>query len=87
MPFTITIEETRTVTKTVGKKWEKVGTKEVDRDPKYFQGSTDEPKTRLESVYGYTPEIDKAVAETRTVLKQEVDSLNVPEVIKAINGL
>jgi len=37
--------------------------------------------------YGYTPEIEKTVDVHREVFKQSVDDLDLPSVIKAINGL
>jgi hypothetical protein len=77
--FRITIEETLPVTKTIGKRWEKVGQKEeVNRE------GTD---TYLADVMGYTPEVETVVDETFTRLVQEVDELDLKAVITAINGL
>ena len=87
MSYKIVITETRPVVKTVGKNWDVVGTREVARDEQFYRNDGDEPKTRIEDVRDYTPEIQKTVDETRTVLEQNVDTLDVPAVIKAINNL
>lgn len=87
MSYEIIITENREVVSKVGKEWVQVGTKEVERDERYYRSSDDEPKTRIENVYGYSPEIDKTVIETRELLKQTVDTLDLNQVIKAINGL
>jgi hypothetical protein len=87
MSFKITITETRPVKKLVGKNWDVIGTNEVPRDRQYYQSDADQPKTRIEDVRGYTPEIEKTVEETRTVLEQNIDTLNLVNVIKAINGI
>ena len=86
MSYQITITETRDVKKIVGKDWDTIGTKEVLRDITYLQDKT-EPKTRIEDVRGYTPEIEKTVSETRQILIQTVDEIDLPAVIKAINNL
>lgn len=74
--FKITIEETRTVVKTVGKEW---GI--VDQVP-----ITDGDEV-LKNVMGYTPLIEKAVPETKEVYAQTVEELDLHAVIKAINKL
>lgn len=85
--FKITIEETKTVTKLTGKDWAIVGTKEVARERQFYSDDSKEPKTYMENVYGYTPEIEKEVTQTRQILCQEVETLDLPAVIKAINNL
>lgn len=85
--FKITIEETKTVNKMIGKVWAIVGTKEVDREDRHYQHDKDEPKTRIDNIYGHTPEIEKDVEVTNTVLTQEVETLDLAKVIKAINNL
>lgn len=87
MSFEITITEKRDVKKIVGKDWATVGTKEVPRDLDFHAGKAGEPKTRIEEVRGYTPEVEKTITETREVLKQTVDTLDLPAVIRAINKL
>jgi hypothetical protein len=87
MSYKITIEETREIKKLVGKEWATLGTKEVERDERYYAREKDEPKTRIEEVRGYTPEIEKTVTETRQILVQVVDELDLSDVIRAINGL
>lgn len=83
--FKITITQTREVKKIVGKEWEVVDTEEVHRDNDcILQG---EPRTRVKDVHGYTPEIEKTLIEERTILIQEVETLDLAAVIKAINGL
>lgn len=86
MSFTITITETRDVTKLCGKQWLQVGEKEVERDHHFSSGDS-ESKTRIESVFGYTPEIEKRLDVKRDVLIQEVDELDLIAVIKAINAI
>lgn len=85
--FKITIEETKLVKKIVGKEWATIGSKEVARDEQYYRGDKNEPKTRIEEVRGYTPEIEKSVSVTSQVLIQEVETLDLPAVIKAVNNL
>jgi hypothetical protein len=79
--FKITIEETRPIQKRVGKQWKIVGQEEkpftqIDREGTYTA-----------DVYGYTPEVETVIDETRTVLAQKVDELDLKAVIAAINGL
>ena len=85
--FKITITETKSVKQTVGKEWGIVGTKEVPRDESYYRQDKREPKTRIEEVRGYTPEIEKNVEVTRMVLTQEVETMDLSKVIKAVNNL
>ncbi len=85
--FEITITETRDVRKTKGRTWGKVGQVEKKRDGMLLCGSGNEPKTYLADEYGFTPEVETIVTETREVLKQNVDSLDLIAVIKAINGI
>ncbi len=87
MSYKIVITEQRTVKKLVGKEWNVIGTKEVARDRAFYGSNKDEPKTRIEEVRGYTPEIEKPVTETVEILSQTVETLNLPAVIKAVNGL
>lgn len=87
MGFKIQITEERTVTKVLRKKWAVVDSEEVDREQKYFVSDENEPRTRVKSVMGYTPEVEGRETQTREVLTQEVDELDVAAVIKAINGL
>lgn len=75
--YTIVIKQVRNMVKTTGKDWTVVGEKAV------FSGSVGSTVRE----YGYTPEIEKRVAVEREVLKQEVDELDLPAVIRAINGL
>ena len=85
--FKITIEEYKTIKKVAGKQWAVVSTKEVPRDPSYYDQDKSEPKTRIDNVYGYTPEIEKSEEVKSTILTQEVETLDLPAVIKAINKL
>ncbi len=73
MSFKIVITETRTVQKLCGHDWAVVGEKTV--------------KGEKENVFGYTPEIQKRVPESREVLVQNVESLDLNAVIKAINKI
>lgn len=84
--FTITITETKTLKRLVNGDWQIIGTKEVERDKMFWEQRT-ETKTRIEEVYGYTPAVEKVVEETTTLLTQEVQTLDLAKVIKAINNL
>jgi hypothetical protein len=85
--FKITITETKTVKKMAGKEWSTIGTKEVPREKSFYDNDESEPKTRIEDVRGYTPEIEKFVEVTNTVLSQEIETMDLAKVIKAINNL
>lgn len=77
--FKIVIEETRPTRQIIGKQWRVVGQEE--------KTNREGTETYQSDVYGYTPEVETVVDETRTVLLQEVEKLNLPAVIAAINGL
>ena len=66
--YKITITETKTVRKTIGKSWDKLGP--VDN-----------------ATFGYTPETETVVPETREVYTQVVESLTLAQVIAAVNGV
>jgi hypothetical protein len=85
--FEIKITETRQVRKTIGKHWAKVGSDEEERDIAFWQNKDKEPKTRIVDKMGYTPETETVVDETIVRLQQNVDSLDIEEVIRAINNL
>lgn len=85
--FKIEITETVLVKTIIGKEWGIIGTKEIPREKSYYEYGKAEPKTRIENVHGYTPEVEKMVYQTRVVLLQTVDNLCLPSVIKAINGI
>lgn len=84
--YTITIKETKTVTKKDHKEWEIIGTKEIERQQGMFSGTGD-AKTRIENVYGWTPEIEKEHQVSTTLLEQTVEEMDLKAVIKAINGI
>ncbi len=86
MSYKITITETRQVRKTLGKEWAVIGEKEVERDEQLIREASD-PKTRIETIRGYTPEVETLVNETRDVLVQTIDDLDLPAVIRAVNKL
>ncbi len=87
MSYNIVITEKRTITAIAGKEWVKIGEKEVPRDEHYFSRNENEPKTRIEPIMGYSPEIEKQLSQERKLLDQTVDTLDMVSVIKAINGL
>ncbi len=88
MSYKITITETTIVTKTVGKVWDVIGEKEVMRGIDLYERlEPGEPKTRIEQIRGYTPEIEKQQEVSREVLSQEVENLDLVAVIKAINSI
>jgi len=83
MSYEIIIKQTRQAKKLCGKEWKVVGSKEVERES--FYGGQE--NTRIAEVYDYTPEIEKTVTEEVEILKQVVETLDLPAVIKAINNL
>ena len=86
--FKITIIETKEVKKITGSDWKMVGQRPLnseDLEDVHFNASN--YGHSLKDVYGYTPAVEKTVKEERTILKQEVDELDIVEVIKAINGM
>ena len=85
MSFKIVIEETRVVEKLEGKEWKLIGAQEVERDPCHV--GEGESRTRVDGVYGYTPEVIKKVEVNRQILVQEVDELDINAVICAINKI
>lgn len=87
MPFKITITETRTRKKTVQPDYQKIGEREIIRDPEFLINRHDEPKTRIDSVYGYPPATEKEVEESVVRLEQTVDHLNLERVICAVNAI
>ncbi len=86
MSYKIVITETRQVKKIIGAEWRKIGDREETRDPHLLRDSEDHI-TRIADVMGYTPEMEGTRDETRTVLEQNVDTLDMAAVIKAINKL
>lgn len=72
--FKITIEETKTVVKKVGKEWNRI----IKLDEKTGQ--------RYEDT-GYTPEIEKHVEVTMRIYEQQVAELDLPSVIAAVNKM
>lgn len=83
MSYRILITETRAVTRLAGKDWKVVGQKEIEREERFCGEGLS--KTRMENVYGYTPEIEKPSREEVEVYKQVVDSLDLVAVIAAVN--
>ena len=75
--YKIEITKTHTVEKTRRSSWEQLRTeKEADA----IEGNN-------KGVYGYTPEITERVEQSRNVLTQEVEELDLTAVIKALNGI
>lgn len=88
MTFKITIEETKEEVTTQGREWVKTGEREVLSETSMFDAANaDEPRTRIESIYGYNPEIQKKSTATKTIYEQRVDSLTLSDVILSINGI
>lgn len=86
MPYKITIEKTHEVRCTLPKRWEVIGEKEVARDTEFIH-TAEEKTTRIETIRGYTPEVETIQTETVKILEQSVDELDLPAVIRAINKL
>lgn len=87
MSYRIIITQIASIESVAGKEWVQVGTKEVPREDRFFQQDKSEPKTRMEPVYGYSPEITKRKVETTEIFQQTVPNLDLAAVIKAINKL
>lgn len=87
MPFRITIIETGTQKKTVTNEWGDIGEREVKRDAFLVAQDPDEPKTRIERVRGFLPPHEKDMPFERKILEQEVLSIDLVAVIKAVNGI
>lgn len=87
MSFIITIIEKRSVLELVQPEYQKIGTKEEERESRFFSDDPKEPKTRIADVWGYPPKVEKIVTKDRELLKQEVETLDLNLVITAINKL
>ncbi|KKN24612.1 hypothetical protein LCGC14_0892950 [marine sediment metagenome] len=79
--FKITITDTQQVHKILPKQWQVVGQEEK------LSEFGEDGKTCMHNVYDYTPQVEALVEETRAILVQEVETLNLAAVIKAVNGL
>jgi hypothetical protein len=80
MSYTITISKNEPVTVQAGHEW-----KQVAEEPMY-PGANELAHVKKE-IYGYTPEYDKVVEQSREILRQTVETVDVKLVIRAINGL
>lgn len=87
MSYKVTIERTEVRTVIQRPEWAKVGEKEVERSGAFFSSSGVEPRTRIEPVMGYTPEIEVRKEITEKVLEVQVDSLDLPGVVSAVLGM
>jgi len=85
--YTVVITKKETVRKKSHRVWETLETKEVPREHNFYSDDPKEPKTRIEQVRGWTPEIEQDEEVETKVLEQTVDSLDLSKVIKAINNL
>ena len=74
--YKITIEKTEDVVETGHKSWEI-----IDYDMSAIDGPSGKPKP----IMGYTPPTEKTVTRTTEIYSQTVDSLDVFEVIYAVN--
>ncbi len=79
--FEVIIRETREVRKLQPKKWEKLG-----EEMKECSTYGEKKQTYKADVMGYAPEVETLAMESVLVLQQNVEQLNLPAVIKAING-
>lgn len=74
-----------------GKNWAVVAerpiTEEDVRESPFSYDDEDIAKFNLKQIYGYTPAQTKLKEVTTTVLKQQVEQLNLVAVIKAINSI
>jgi hypothetical protein len=84
--YIITIQKVTVETVLTEQKWEIIGTQEIPRDASYTIAE-DAAKTRITDVRGHTPQIETKKPVVREILKQEVESLDLAAVIKAVNGL
>lgn len=81
MAYIIEIKRKETVPELV-KEYQKVGENEVERD----HVRPGEPRTRTEPRYEYVT-TEKNVTREIEVLKQTVETIDLPAVIRAINGI
>lgn len=85
--YKITIEKINTVTKKAGHNWEKIGESNQPFDTGGIANHSVERENGVYAVYGYTPVYETTGTETIEILKQAVDEIDLPQVIKAINDL
>lgn len=84
--YKITITETRLEEEEVGPFWEKVGEKEVEREPRLITDAN-RSNTRIETVMGYTPKTTKNTLKARDIYTQIVDGkINLKGIISAVNA-
>jgi hypothetical protein len=61
---------------------------DVDADLKYYQNPDEFVKSSpTKKVYGYAPDVQEVEKVETQILQQNVDTLDIPAVIKAVNGL
>lgn len=85
--YEITIKKTVSVKKMADPAWAVLGKREVERETHLHLGDVNQPRTRIDDIYGYTPAIEKTVEVTHTLLHQQIESLDLGAVIKAVNDL
>lgn len=73
--YTVVVTAIVQTTRLAGKDWATIGQE--------FKEGSDKPV----DIKGYTPEIEKLMAENVEVYKQTVDTLDMPSLVKVINGI
>ena len=86
--YEIIIKKKEWVDEITGQKWEIIDEcplSKKDMENSYYEDNKYEGV--LKSVYGYTPKIVKKVETEQELLKQNVEDIDLPAIIKAINKL
>lgn len=85
--FRVTIEEIETTSKKHQDNWQVIDRIEEQRDDEFMAKYPNESPVRTKDVYGHPPAIDKESTEIKKVYEQQVDSLDIKQVIEAVNKL
>jgi len=86
MSLTITIKEVKTVTKVVRGEHTVIDQKQEKKEYPNI-GDSGDSHTIMKNVYGYAPDREEEVIIETKIFEQTVDSMNLQDVIRAINGL
>jgi len=96
MPYEIIIKRTTTKTVTKRGEWTTIDQRPWTKE-ELEKAYCDDPNSRsqeqflerspMKEVYGYAPDVQAEQTESTEILKQTVDELDLPAVIKAINKI
>lgn len=85
MKHIITITRIESITTTEQGEWGVIDTVEEPRNQEYVREN--EQMTRIKEVHGYRPERSVTKNQAVKIYEQTTEELNLPAVIKAINGI